>query len=85
MAAVFKKLAGDTLEGGGQLLRNAVAYSALLSKPIAVDNIRRSRDLTSDQGLLDTGTQVQVRPPGSMTNGKPRGVDAIGPRGLPVG
>ncbi|KAI8998900.1 RNA 3'-terminal phosphate cyclase [Trametes punicea] len=36
-------LDGSVLEGGGQLLRIAVALSALLSKPIAIDNIRSNR------------------------------------------
>ncbi|KAH9901629.1 RNA 3'-terminal phosphate cyclase [Cubamyces lactineus] len=37
-------LDGSALEGGGQLLRIAVALSALLSKPIAIDNIRANRN-----------------------------------------
>ena len=37
------RLDGSTLEGVGQLLRIAVALSALLSKPIAIDNIRGNR------------------------------------------
>ncbi|OSX64634.1 hypothetical protein POSPLADRAFT_1136578 [Postia placenta MAD-698-R-SB12] len=34
---------GSTLEGGGQLLRNSVALSALLHRPIAIENIRSGR------------------------------------------
>ena len=34
---------GSVLEGGGQILRNSVAYSALLRKPIAIENIRQNR------------------------------------------
>ena len=34
---------GSVLEGGGQLLRIAVALSALLSRPISIKNIRANR------------------------------------------
>lgn len=34
---------GSMLEGGGQLLRNSVALSALLSKPITIQKIRNGR------------------------------------------
>lgn len=34
---------GSILEGGGQLLRNSVALSALLSKPISIHKIRNGR------------------------------------------
>ncbi|OAX41583.1 RNA 3'-terminal phosphate cyclase [Rhizopogon vinicolor AM-OR11-026] len=34
---------GSFCEGGGQLLRNAVALSALLSKPISIPNVRSNR------------------------------------------
>ena len=34
---------GSVLEGGGQLIRNAVAFSALLSRPIEISNVRQNR------------------------------------------
>ncbi|KIJ17252.1 hypothetical protein PAXINDRAFT_167996 [Paxillus involutus ATCC 200175] len=34
---------GSFCEGGGQLLRNAVTLSALLSKPISISNVRQNR------------------------------------------
>jgi RNA 3'-terminal phosphate cyclase (ATP) len=39
---------GGVLEGGGQLVRNAIAFSALLSRPISITNIRQNR---KPQGL----------------------------------
>lgn len=34
---------GSYLEGGGQILRNAFAYSALSGKPVRVENVRGNR------------------------------------------
>ncbi|KAJ3105583.1 hypothetical protein HDU97_007925 [Phlyctochytrium planicorne] len=39
---------GSLLEGGGQILRNSVAYSVLLSKPILIHSVRANR---SNPGL----------------------------------
>lgn len=32
------------MEGGGQILRNAVSLSAILEKPVKIVNIRAKRD-----------------------------------------
>ncbi|KAF8919535.1 RNA 3'-terminal phosphate cyclase domain-containing protein [Mucidula mucida] len=34
---------GSVLEGGGQILRNSIAFSSLLGKPISINKIRNSR------------------------------------------
>ncbi|CAG8564722.1 11504_t:CDS:10 [Ambispora leptoticha] len=35
---------GSLMEGGGQVLRNVVAFSCIMKKPLKIENIRASRD-----------------------------------------
>ncbi|KAG8982165.1 hypothetical protein FRC05_000307 [Tulasnella sp. 425] len=52
---------GSYLEGGGQVLRNAIAYSALLRKPIAIENIRGNRDPPGLRPQHATGLELVSR------------------------
>jgi hypothetical protein len=51
---------GSFCEGGGQLLRNAVALSALLSKPISIANVRSNRKPPGLRKQHEAGTSLRV-------------------------
>jgi RNA 3'-terminal phosphate cyclase (ATP) len=71
---------GSFCEGGGQLLRNAVALSALLSKPISIANVRSNRKPPGLRKQHEAGMYQYLRffvlqnyPP--LTNSIPGGIN----------
>ena len=62
---------GGFCEGGGQLLRNAVTLSTLLSKPISISNVRRNRRPPGLRRQHETGTFTPFSRPGFFSNIKP--------------
>ncbi|KIK63775.1 hypothetical protein GYMLUDRAFT_71893 [Collybiopsis luxurians FD-317 M1] len=49
---------GSVLEGGGQILRNSVALSALLSKPVFIHDIRKGRKPPGLKNQHRTGLEL---------------------------
>jgi len=57
---------GSTLEGGGQILRNSVAFACLTQKPIKIVKIRAKRDKPGLKPQHLTGIQLVA----SISEGK---------------
>ena len=49
---------GSMLEGGGQILRNAVAYASIMGFPICIEKIRANRDRGGLQRQHMTGIEA---------------------------
>ncbi|GIZ02487.1 RNA 3'-terminal phosphate cyclase [Caerostris extrusa] len=82
MSQELIEIDGGTMEGGGQILRMSLAFSALLKKPIKVFNIRAGRskpdlgvnlmrDITNGrlQGAQEGSTEITFYP-GNIVGGK---------------
>ncbi|KAF9262186.1 RNA 3'-terminal phosphate cyclase [Marasmius fiardii PR-910] len=52
---------GSVLEGGGQILRNAIALSGLISKPVTVQNIRAGRQQPGLKNQHRTGLELAAQ------------------------
>ncbi|KIY67988.1 RNA 3'-terminal phosphate cyclase [Cylindrobasidium torrendii FP15055 ss-10] len=68
---------GSVLEGGGQILRNAIAYSALLSKPVKIHNIRASRRPPGLKNQHRTGLELAARIASAELKGATNGSSEI--------
>ena len=66
---------GSLLEGGGQVLRNAVSYGAVLSKSVEVRNIRSNRSKPGMRAQHLTGIRLAAKICGGRLTG-----DEIGSR-----
>lgn len=52
---------GSVLEGGGQILRNSISLSALLSRPVSIHNIRNGRKPPGLKNQHRTGVHCRRR------------------------
>lgn len=69
--------AGSLLEGGGQILRNAVSLSAILNIPVRIDRIRAKRTRPGLRPQHLTGLQLAARLCGGTLEGGELGSSCV--------
>ncbi len=68
---------GSRGEGGGQILRTAVAFSAVLHRPVSVDNIRAGREVPGLKRQHVSALQVLASVFGGELNGAREGSSKV--------
>lgn len=68
---------GSVLEGGGQILRNSIALSAILNKPVRIMNIRAGRPKPGLRPQHLTGIQLAADLCGASLTGNAIGSTEI--------
>ncbi|KAF8906044.1 RNA 3'-terminal phosphate cyclase-domain-containing protein, partial [Gymnopilus junonius] len=68
---------GSVLEGGGQILRNAVSLSALLSRPVSIHSIRNNRSSPGLRNQHRTGLELAANITSARLTGATNGSSQI--------
>ncbi|KAF5386599.1 hypothetical protein D9615_001722 [Tricholomella constricta] len=68
---------GSVLEGGGQILRNSISLSALLSKPVSIHKIRNARTPPGLKNQHRTGLQLAAEISSAQLTGATNGSETI--------
>ena len=59
-------LDGSYGEGGGQILRTSLSFSAMLGAPVRIESIRAGKPLNEAQSVAESTMMVSDRDPGVL-------------------